>query len=143
MRHLPTVLGEPISALKMEELWRAFDPDLSGEIDMSEFASDKCKEGVHLKTQQGVTTFKGHAVDPTLAFAHVTDRNSVVQEKTYGITGAKSQVVSAGKPQPAAAKVNRDRSASDNSTTVCSSPGDSTVAETPLTQMPVQPVVAA
>jgi Ca2+-binding EF-hand superfamily protein len=126
MRHLPTVLGEPISALKMEELWRAFDPDLSGEIDMKEFTSEKCKEGKHLQTQQGLATFKGHAVDPTLALAHVTDRTSFVQEKTYSITGANSQVTKVPVSKPVASKFTPN----DASTTA--SPTDSTVAETPL-----------
>jgi len=91
MRHLPTVLGEPISQLKMESIWRAFDPDLSGEIDMNEFSNNKCKGG-HLATQQGLAVFRGKAEDPTLAFAHITDKNSIVVEKRYEVTGAMSQV---------------------------------------------------
>ncbi len=45
MHHLPTALGEEISVSKIEELWRAFDPDMSGEIDMKEFTSSKVGRG--------------------------------------------------------------------------------------------------
>jgi Ca2+-binding EF-hand superfamily protein len=66
LRHLPTCLGEAISLKKMEELWRAFDPDMSGEIDLKEFVSGKAEAGQHRATENGVAIFKGHAVDPTM-----------------------------------------------------------------------------
>ncbi|CAD7960204.1 unnamed protein product [Amoebophrya sp. A25] len=67
VKYLPRVLGESITETKLATLWRSFDPDLSGEIDMREFVSDRCMEGTHLQTFQGLQTFKGNAVDPTLA----------------------------------------------------------------------------
>ena len=33
------LLGEDLSMGKLDELWQEFDPDMSGEIDMNEFAS--------------------------------------------------------------------------------------------------------
>ena len=94
LRHLPTCLGEPISQNKMTELWRAFDPDMSGEIDMNEFSNPKCNAGIHLATAQGIATFKGQAIDPTMQFAHVNDSKAMVVEKTYGVHGANSQIQS-------------------------------------------------
>jgi Ca2+-binding EF-hand superfamily protein len=121
MSHLPTVLGEPITQMKMEELWRAYDPDLSGEIDMKEFASSKIMG--HLATEQGLATFKGHAVDPTLAYAHVTTKDSMVVEKRYNTTGGMSQIAT-GKDVPKAP------SPSDNST-AAPSPADQNMATLP------------
>lgn len=94
MRHLPTVLGEAISQSKVDELWKAYDPDMSGEIDMQEFANTKVIG--HLATVQGVKTFKGHAVDPTLTIGNkASSKNAMVGEMRYDTKGALSQVKTA------------------------------------------------
>lgn len=62
---IPKVLGEKVSEAKVAELWRTIDEDLSGEIDMAEFASSKLV-GSAKATLQGVKTLRDMAVDPTL-----------------------------------------------------------------------------
>lgn len=61
---IPKVLGEPISAAKLQELLAALDEDLTGEIDIAEFASSELKGG-RKATVQGVKVLKDQAVDPT------------------------------------------------------------------------------
>jgi Ca2+-binding EF-hand superfamily protein len=63
-RHLiPKVLGESLSDAKLKEFWAALDTDLTGEIDIDEFASSKMAG--HKQTVQGVKVLRDMAVDPT------------------------------------------------------------------------------
>jgi Ca2+-binding EF-hand superfamily protein len=63
-KFIPKVIGEPVPAAKLEELWRAMDEDLTGEIDIAEFASAKLL-GSAKSTSQGVKVLKDLSVDPT------------------------------------------------------------------------------
>jgi Ca2+-binding EF-hand superfamily protein len=60
---VPKVLGEPLSDTKLKEFWAALDTDLTGEIDIDEFASGKLAG--HKQTVQGVKVLRDMAVDPT------------------------------------------------------------------------------
>jgi len=61
---IPKVLGEAISVEKMQELWRTMDSDMTGEIDIAEFASSKLNATV--VSQMGVARLRDQAVDPTM-----------------------------------------------------------------------------
>lgn len=62
-RGLPKAMGSPVSETKTLELWQALDVDMTGEIDMHEFAKGTCSS--HKATMQGVAIFKDRAVDVT------------------------------------------------------------------------------
>lgn len=81
-RMLPKALGEELSFEKTVEFWRAMDTDMTGEIDMAEFASSQCSK--HKATMQGVAMFKDMAIDVTSGQRpdHLKDRNPL-----FGVEG--------------------------------------------------------
>jgi len=58
LHHMPKVFGEPISMEKCKEVWASMDTDLTGEIDIEEFASERLVS----KSAQGAKMFKGMAI---------------------------------------------------------------------------------
>jgi hypothetical protein len=95
MRHLPKVLGEPISKNKCDSLWYEFDPDMSGFIDGDEFCSRKAGDA----TKQGVALLKGQAYDPTMNHDNMgmSEKGAMVGEERYSTDGAAHQVAA---PKP-------------------------------------------
>lgn len=72
MQLFPKLMGEPISEAKMKELWMAMDCDMTGEVDLNEFASNKISsDTMH---NQGVALLKDQAVTiDALASGHTLD----------------------------------------------------------------------
>ncbi|CAD7937081.1 unnamed protein product [Amoebophrya sp. A120] len=54
MERFPSLVGKQVSALKMNQLWQTMDADMSGFIDMKEWASNQCLD----KTSQTVLIMK-------------------------------------------------------------------------------------
>ncbi|CAD7935507.1 unnamed protein product [Amoebophrya sp. A120] len=72
-QYLPTALGEPVSEDKLQEIWQALDPDLSGAIEMKEFVSTELfLDGRHLQTMQGLAIFKDTAKLDPVAFGRIS-----------------------------------------------------------------------
>jgi len=62
MKRFAHVVGKPVSALKLNEIWRTMDGDFSGVIELSEFSSNKCL----CNTDAHVTALKGNANVPSV-----------------------------------------------------------------------------